>query len=214
MKVFRINISSWTASFRYPNMISGHQPTLPVPPLSTVIGLISAAKGNYFAPKTERIGYVFLYNAKTVDLETIYQIGYGKLREIKSNVIKREILFETNLFLYTDNEQILEWMRKPKYPLLLGRSSDLASVNEIVEFEATEKNFLDKLTGTIIPFKYGLFPGMIQALPKYFTDTIPRRNIGTEPYTVLDWKNGYVGINKAKGIYDIEKGWDVFWQDI
>ena len=162
MKIYRINISTWTASFRYPNMISGHQPTLPVPPLSTVIGLISAAKGNYFVPKTERIGYVFLYNAKTIDLETIYQIGYGKLREIKSNVIKREILFETDLFLYTDNEQILEWIRKPKYPLLLGRSSDLASVNEIVEFEAAEKNFLDKLTGTIILLKYGLSPGRIR----------------------------------------------------
>jgi len=36
MKVFRIDITSWTASFRYPNLISGVQPTLEVPPLSTI----------------------------------------------------------------------------------------------------------------------------------------------------------------------------------
>ena len=212
MKVYRINISSWTASFRYPNLISGYQPTLPVPPLSTVIGLISAAKGCYFVPKSEKIGYVFLYKTKATDLETVYQMGYGKLKEIKSNVIKREILFETELFLYTDSEPIVEWIKKPKFPLLLGRSSDLASVDEIIEMEVLEKNFLDKLKGTIVPFKYGLIPGIIQALPKYFSDTIPRRNIGTEPYTVLDWKNGYVRV-KANGFYDEGKDWDVLWQE-
>jgi len=212
MKVYRINISSWTASFRYPNLISGHQPTLPVPPLSTVIGLISAAKGYYFIPSSERIGYVFLYKTKATDLETVYQVGYGKLREIKSNVVKREILFETELFLYTDSEYIVEWLKKPKFPLLLGRSSDLASVDKIIEFEVKEKKELEKLKGTIVPFRYGLIPGIIQALPKYFSDTIPRRNIGTEPYIVLDCKNGYVSA-KANGFYDEEKDWDVLWQE-
>jgi len=48
MKVYRIHVTSWTASFRYPNMISGYQPTLSAPPLSTINGLISAAKGDLF----------------------------------------------------------------------------------------------------------------------------------------------------------------------
>ena len=42
MRIYRIEITSWTASFRYPNIISGYQPTLCVPPLSTVLGLINA----------------------------------------------------------------------------------------------------------------------------------------------------------------------------
>ncbi|GAB6161963.1 type I-B CRISPR-associated protein Cas5b [Desulfothermus naphthae] len=212
MKVYRVNISSWTASFRYPNLITNYQPTLPVPPLSTIIGLISAAKGSYFIPEVEKIGYVFLYKTKATDLETIYQIKYGKLREIKSNVIKREILFDTELFLYTDSRYIVDWLKKPKFPVLIGRSSDLASVNEIVELEVVEKNILDKLKGTIVPLKYGLIPGIIQALPKYFSNTIPRRNIGTEPYTVLDYKSGFVSA-KANGFYDSEKDWDVLWQE-
>ena len=48
MNVYRIYITGWTASFRYPNMISGFQATLPVPPLSTIIGMSSAAKGSYY----------------------------------------------------------------------------------------------------------------------------------------------------------------------
>ena len=55
MKAFRIHITSWTASFRYPNLISGYQPSLVVPPLSTVFGLFSAAVGDYVP------GQKFLY---------------------------------------------------------------------------------------------------------------------------------------------------------
>ena len=47
MKVFKIDITAWTSSFKYPNLISGFQPTLEVPPISTVLGLINAAAGKY-----------------------------------------------------------------------------------------------------------------------------------------------------------------------
>ena len=35
------------SSFRYPNILSGFQPTLPVPPISTVLGIINACAGTY-----------------------------------------------------------------------------------------------------------------------------------------------------------------------
>jgi len=213
MRVFRIHIKSWTASFRYPNIISGYQPTLPVPPLSTIIGLISSAREDYFVPQHEKIGYVFFYKAKAVDLETIYQIPFAKLSEVKSNVIKREFLVDTELFLYTDSEKIVTWFKKPVFPLLLGRSTDLAMVEKIQELELNEQNVLSKLKGTTIPLRYGAVPGLIQALPKYFTNTIPRKNIGTEPCMVLDFKNGFVEM-KANGVFDHEKAWDVYWQEI
>ena len=74
MRIYRIEITSWTASFRYPNIISGYQPTLCVPPLSTVLGLINACAGKYLNFKNEEIGYYFDYQSKSEDLETIYQI--------------------------------------------------------------------------------------------------------------------------------------------
>ncbi len=49
MKAYRIHLTSWTASFRYPNLISGYQPSLVVPPLATIYGLISAAAGDYIS---------------------------------------------------------------------------------------------------------------------------------------------------------------------
>ena len=218
MKIYRIHISSWTASFRYPNMISGFQPTLPVPPLSTINGLISAAMGHYFVCTTERIGFVFLHNGKAQDLETIYQMG-ASLTGIKSNVIKREFLFDTNLFLYTDSEKIANALRRPYFQLLLGRSGDLAQVNSIEEIERSEKDLLSKLKGTILPFRKYPLPAAIQALPVCFSDEIPRRNIGTQPYCLLPGDYLKSRSIEARGIQDewTQNGksyvWDVYWQE-
>jgi len=213
MRAYRIHISSWTASFRYPNMISGFQPTLPAPPFSTINGLISAAKGNYFYPETEKIGFVFQAGEKTIDLETIYQMG-NALTQIKSNVIKREFFSDVELYLYTDSKTISDYFKNPEYPLLLGRSGDLASVRKIETIEIKEKNELSRLRGTVIPFKGNLIAGSIQALPKYFSNTIPRKNIGTQPYLILESNYKQDKIINALGFSDYDKKWDVYWQEL
>lgn len=130
MRVYRIEITSWTASFRYPNVISGYQPTLLVPPLSTVLGMINACAGKYLDYKDEEIGYYFEYFAKSEDLETIYQIeakdGIPK-KDVKSNVIRREFLYDCKLFVYLKNPELVNNFRHPYFQLLLGRSNDLAT---------------------------------------------------------------------------------------
>ena len=45
MQLLRVGLSGWTASFRYPAFISGFQPTLPVPPLSTIYGILVGREG-------------------------------------------------------------------------------------------------------------------------------------------------------------------------
>lgn len=190
-QVFTIDITSWTASFRYPNLISGFQPTLEVPPLSTVLGLINAAAGYYIPYKNLEIGYYFEYQSKAVDLETIYQIDSNKgkaTNNAKSNVIRREFLFDNFLRIYTTNREIAEYFNQPVFPLLLGRMNDLATVsqNHFTEtiLEAVEN--ADRICGQIIPFNGNFLPGVIQALPIYFTDNIPRNNLGTSPYSVIN----------------------------
>ena len=94
----------------------------------------------------------------------------------------------------------------------------MVRVMRIDELEIKEKDYLTKLKGTILPFKkYGLIPGIIQALPKYFNDAIPRRNINTQPYCILDYKIENDISIKAKGFYDTNKqldiDWDVYWQE-
>ncbi|MDO5665190.1 MAG: type I-B CRISPR-associated protein Cas5b [Bacteroidia bacterium] len=193
MELYTIDIRSWTASFRYPNLISGIQPTLEVPPLSTVLGLINAAAGRYIDHQKLSIGYYFEYQGKEMDLETIYMMdtNKGKPNNItKSNVIKREFLFENFLRIYTPDEAIVNYLKSPVYPLVLGRMNDLASIDvaKIEKKNLPEVENADKIKGQIIPFANNFLPGVIQALPKYFSNTIPRQNIGTEAYSVLNYQ--------------------------
>ena len=64
MRVLRVHLMGWTASFRYPIFVTGYQPTLPVPPVSTIYGLISAAKGEYVIPEQTKVGYVIKVKRK------------------------------------------------------------------------------------------------------------------------------------------------------
>lgn len=189
MKVYRITISSWTSSFRYPNIISGFQPTLLVPPISTVLGLLNACSGSYLKHTQLSLGYYFEYGSKNVDLETIYQVeinnkGIPK-NQVKSNVLKREFLYDCRLFLYLPDSKYIDSVKSPVYQILLGRSNDLAYIEVIEEVDLVEVKNADKIKGQVIPFVGNYLPGPLQALPKYFTDTIPRSNIGTEPFSVI-----------------------------
>lgn len=193
MKVFKIDITSWTSSFKYPNLISGYQPTLEVPPISTVLGLINAAAGKYLKHSKLNLAYYFEYAAKQTDLETIYQIeghekGYPK-NTTKSNIINREFLFNNHLVIYLENKEIADYFSRPIFPLLLGRSNDLATVNFIEETGLKEIRNANKIKGQIIPLKGNFLPGDIQPLPQYFSDTIPRNNIGTEIYSIISYKS-------------------------
>lgn len=202
MEVFKIDITSWTASFRYPNFMTSYHPTLDVPPISTILGLINAASGQYLMHNNLMIGYYFDYEIKAdasqSDLETVYKIGsnsVGKIEnKVTSDIIRREFLVNTFLRLYLTDAKLAEYFKQPYYPLLLGRMNDLATV---INIEHSELKYVPKaefVRGQIIPLKYFL-PGQIQPLPKYFTNTFPRQNIGTEPYSVISAKNHPVVAN-------------------
>ncbi|HEX8548048.1 MAG TPA: type I-B CRISPR-associated protein Cas5b [Cytophagaceae bacterium] len=218
MKFYKIDITGWTASFRYPNLISGFQPTLEVPPLSTVLGLINAAAGQFLSYNKESLGYYFEFDAKAIDLETIYQMdGNGRTtnNSAKSNVIRREFLFNPHLIIYTSNSTIAEYFKKPVYSLVLGRMNDLATVNNIEAIDLTKSSQLSpiELKGQIIPVFPYLLSGMIQALPEYFTNTFPRKNLGTKPYSIVSCKNG-VKSQKIETVNDEYLGLNIFMHQL
>ena len=192
MEVYQIDISAWTASFRYPNLISGVQPTLEVPPVSTVLGILNAAAGKYLKHKSLELGYYFEFAGKTFDLETIYMIRTDSKgnpsNNAKSNVIKREFLADVKLSLFVKDEQLVDYLRNPYYDILMGRSGDLAMVSVKEEPVILEKiENAEKIKGQIIPFSQNFLPGPIQALPQYFSDEIPRKNLGTIPYSIVKY---------------------------
>lgn len=209
MKVFRIDITAWTASFRYPNLISGVQPTLEAPPLSTILGIINAASGRYLQHQDLEVGYYFEFAGKTFDLETIYMIptdSKGRpTNNAKSNIIRREFMADVRLSLYLKDTTILEFFQRPYYDILLGRSGDLATVALPQEIELVEVEKANRIKGQIIPLKNNFLPGKIQALPVYFTDEFPRKNLGTEPYTIIPFYAGDFSTN-LKGFRDTTQG--------
>ncbi|GAB4044037.1 type I-B CRISPR-associated protein Cas5b [Spirosoma jeollabukense] len=207
MQVHVVDISSWTASFRYPNLISGVQPTLEVPPVSTVLGLINAAAGQYLNHRQLKLGYYFQFEAKASDLETIYQIDSNNGRatnNAKSNIIRREFLYNTRLKIYLTDEALADFFRQPYYSLVLGRMNDLATVERVTTIDLPEVAYSLRIAGQVVPFKENYLAGQIQALPKYFTDTFPRQNVGTEPYSIISYLTPVKG--NLPAIHDEKEG--------
>jgi len=202
MKALRVLIKGWVTSFRYPTFISGFQPTLPVPPLSTIYGLISAAKGEIVTPEDLSVGYIFKHSGKAVDLETIYELSGLKC---KSNVMKREFLVDPEIYIYLDDPDYKKYFEHPHYPMLLGRSTDLVNITEIKEIELEKKTNV-KLGKTILPFGLNGAYGTIQALPTHFTDTIPRKAAGTKPFVLMHQFFEY----SEECLYDEEMDWGIW----
>lgn len=220
MEVYKIDITSWTASFRYPNLISGLQPTLEVPPLSTVLGLINAAAGKYLVYKNLQLGYYFEYEMESEDLETIYQISSNKdgkpTNDAKSNVIKRKFLYNNFLRIYVAEKSIVDFLSQPYYPLLLGRMNDLASVVQISQkVNLEEVQCASKICGQVIPFKYRL-AGQLQALPQYFTNEFPRKNLGTQPFSIISHnaKTYLTEVSAYRDILPSGKKVDIFFHHL
>ncbi|MDL1975410.1 MAG: type I-B CRISPR-associated protein Cas5b [Deltaproteobacteria bacterium] len=214
MKAYRIHLTSWTASFRYPNLISGYQPSLVVPPLSTIYGLISAAVGDYICAYDVAVGYVFKFSGQTVDLETIYQFNRkSSPLSAKSNVIRRQILFDNSLWLYVRDKHVAESFLKPCFQLLLGRSNDLASVDSVDEIVFEPLSEMTKLRGTVAPMGKIPMSAPIQALPIGFTDEIPRRSIGTHPFFLLEFDYEQPEVIPEKGFCDPDLGYEIYWHD-
>ena len=210
MVVLRIHINGWVASFRNPLFISGFQPTLPLPPLSTLYGLLSAARGDWVTPDDASIGFIFQSQGKAVDLETIYEFFDKKATKTKpnvakSNVCKREFLVSPELHLYTPALWLRPHLESPHYPLLLGRSTELATVVSIAEVEleeVSETTYRD----TLLPFPNEQIYGQIQALPTHFTPERPRRPQGIRPFYMLTEQIPYNG----PALQDGEMGWGVY----
>jgi CRISPR-associated protein Cas5t len=156
------------------------------------MGLINATSGKYLENRKIELGYYFDFKIKTIDLETIYQIKANDRNypdnAVKSNVIQREFLYDCRLFLFLVDEELVSCFRQPAYQLLLGRSGDLAGIENIKEVELQEVSKA-RISGQVIPFNGNYLPGQIQALPKYFSNTIPRKNMGTESYSVISYNN-------------------------
>jgi CRISPR-associated protein Cas5t len=208
MEVLRIKITGVVSSFRNPFFVSGAQPTLEVPPPSTILGIISAVAGRIVRPDEISFGYVFLYKDKGEDLELIYELSLKEKFKAKSNVIRRDFLTFPELYLYVTNVEYEGYFRKPSFPILLGRTQELAKIEKI-ERVTLVKTSPVRFGKTIVPIDFKGVSGAIVALPLYF-DYSPqgvRKAMMIQPFVVL---SRFINYERQPLWFDEEKNWGVY----
>ncbi len=162
MQVLKIELEGVTTSFRYPHLLIGRQPSYPLPPPATIYGHIASTLGDYPAPDSFKFAYSFTHQGSVDDYEHTWLIERDERKAKKGqpepNILAglsptvREMLFQPRLTLYLDRPDWLQAFRNPVFPVLLGRSQDLAAYTqvEVVELEERSAGYFDH---TLLPFE-------------------------------------------------------------
>lgn len=185
--VAKITIEAPIASFRYPHFLIGRQITFEMPPPSTIYGHISSALGEYPEPHNLVFGYTFTYRSKASDYEHewILTEPSGKKPEVKMQPHLRDFLFDCRLTLYMHPIDLIGSFRTPVFPVVLGRSQDLASVICVEEtvLEASSSCYFEH---TLLPFslRQKMPYGLTVLMPRYI-EPPPERRPHFESYIVL-----------------------------
>lgn len=124
-----VTVTAPVASFRNP-LYAGVQVTLPCPPPSTVGGMLAAAAGGWdrVAP-TMWFAMSFHARGSGTDLETYHPLEASG-RKADPTPREREFLADVTLvvWLLEDLDRWERRLRRPVFPLRLGRSQDLVRI--------------------------------------------------------------------------------------
>lgn len=161
----------------YQNLVNYKKPTsfqlkesYPLPPYSTVIGMVHAACGfTSYVPM--QVSIQGKYHSKVNDLWTRYEfagssyeqgrhqlkieLSDGKAHGITRGVSTTELLVDVELILHVvpEDEQyipiIVEALKSPEEYLSLGRREDLLQVNLVKEVEITSERTKRQLTSSL-----------------------------------------------------------------
>lgn len=230
MRVLKVELEGLTTSFRYPHFLVGRQPSLSLPPPSTIYGHISSALGEFPAPESLRFGYSFRCAGKVDDLESqhLVRVSSGKFKGIPKNLegninpTLREVLLFPKLTLYIAPEEseldyYLKSFRSPRYPVALGRSQDLASYTLVKEIELEERES-GYFEGTLLPNSYRrqTGAGTLTQMPR-FINYENRREVAWEMYLMVEnlvhTTNDKSQQTKAKFVWTGEEQPARFWVD-
>ncbi|WP_051935658.1 type I-B CRISPR-associated protein Cas5b [Deinococcus sp. YIM 77859] len=196
MRVLKVELEGVTTSFRYPHILIGRQPSYPLPPPATIYGHIASTLGEYPAPDSFRFAYTFTHQGSVDDYEHTWLIERdgrkAKKGQPEPNIVAglsptvREMLFRPRLTLYLDRPDWYNAFRTPAFPVLLGRSQDLAAYTrvEIVELEERTAGYFDH---TLLPFdpwrpRVGLGHGLL--MPRH-VDPQDRQRVTWARYVAL-----------------------------
>lgn len=127
-QALEVTATAPVVSFRHP-LYAGLQVGLPCPPPSTVGGMLAAAAGGWgHVPRQTRFAMAFHAAGTGTDLETYHPLA-APGTPTNTTIKDRDFLAEVTLTLWlTDDLEF--WsraLRRPVWPLRLGRSQDLVA---------------------------------------------------------------------------------------
>jgi CRISPR-associated Cas5-like protein len=141
VEAVRVEVVVPVASFRDP-AFPGVTRCLPVPPPSTLRGMLAAATGNRAEPVT--LGVSAWAEGGGIDVETYHPVSMdgsnpaigGRVRAVKGGMTIRNRPFLAGLHLtlwvpQPDGGRIAAALRRPVWGLRLGRSQDIAHVRSV-----------------------------------------------------------------------------------
>ncbi len=224
IKVLRTVVETMTTSFRYPRMVVGKHLTLPVPPVSTILGFLSAAAGKQITLEDTFVGYIFQADARFEDLEQFYQLEVEKPLVSRSNILKRQQFYMCQLILYT-SLNMRPHLERPHHPVFLGRSTDLAYIHDPEEIVLEQRTQVERLGKTALPAAmlqpkpvmksvlpapaFNANHGLVMSMPTSWTDEHVRRPIHVARYFFVD--HFFRHDNPHFPVwYDPEKDWGVW----
>lgn len=195
MRVLKIVLEGTTTSFRYPHFMLSVQPSFPLPPPATIYGHICSALGEWVQPQGLAFAYHFTAAGEGEDLEHIHVLSAAtgklpgtrlpKVLEGNVNPFTRHILLHPRLVLYINQPAWLEAFRAPRYPVVLGRSQDLACYTsiDVVELEQRSDVYFEH---TLLPYDMATQTavGVVALMPRWL-DYANNRRPTFERYVVL-----------------------------
>ncbi|HHU63701.1 MAG TPA: CRISPR-associated protein Cas5 [Clostridiales bacterium] len=213
--MFYVEIRAYapTASFRIPEYHT-YQQTLPLPPMTTLTGILGAAAGFDFQQamtyKKENELYVGVWGYHTGQYKDLWKYQKIKDKEVVSAVLTREYIYDLKLniyfFCYKKDviKNIKNWFSNPRYALTAGSSDDLLKIKYISEIRQKELCPIRNFSNTIIPGNHSknyksdikieemplmrdVYLPQVYLLPSDFTFTgSERRTKERKPYTFVD----------------------------
>jgi len=200
MQALRVVIRADITSFRHPFFVTGRQPSSDMPPPSTIYGHCASALGDWPNVSEFFFGIHFIYRSRGQDLEhqhiaealsprtpTRVPTPDGDERATTSITVQpvsRDFLFGVTMTLYLPPD-LAQAFRRPVYPVVLGRSQDLAEIVSVEEI-TLERAARTRVEHTLLPFSvrpYLRF-GSTVLLSRYISPP-PERYAHFERYIVL-----------------------------
>ncbi len=176
MKAIHIRMEGFSAFFRLPTIISGTQLSSPLPPYSTLLGLIGCCAGQNVEPQETRIGYEYQKRGTTLEIERTNRleldVAKGQLKpNIKGQgILYREIHIAPVLDLYLTNTNFKKYFESPIGTPTLGRSQDVVWIKLVEEIELIPQE-TGKIGATLLPFPQQDFGGRVVRVADYFDNS-------------------------------------------